>query len=163
MKSRLKGMIWVWAIMFFLVSCKQGESRPDYLGDINYTAPVVLLEYVHNDEGEFLEYREVLDLEKLINGTRLPIVICLRQINDQAGPIVIPKMEEWTVEYRDRALFVFADITSDQSILTSFEANVTPTFHLVQGGAKIMYASWEEQGALALMEEALEARTQGVE
>ncbi len=143
----------------FLAACKKKENTPeDYLGRVNYDAPTALLQYRVDEEGEWLDYREVKDLDKLLNSTGLPVVLCIRQHRDYAAPIVIPQMEEWAVQYHDKAYFIFTYVNESSYILDQLEVHVTPTFYLLQNGSKIMYASWEEENALVLLQDALDKR-----
>ena len=122
----------------FLAACKGKENTPeDYLGRVNYDAPTALLQYRVDGEGEWLDYREVKDLDKLLNSTGLP---------------------EWAVQYHDKAYFIFTYVNESSYILDQLEVHVTPTFYLLQNGSKIMYASWEEENALVLLQDALDKR-----
>ena len=155
-KSCLTLAVVFWLVCF-LASCQKKEKAPeDYLGQVNYDAPTALLQYSVNEEGEWLEYREVKDLDKFINSTGLPVVLCIRQHRDYAAPIVIPQMEEWAVQYHDKAYFIFTYVNEHSYILDQLEVHVTPTFYLLQNGSKIMYASWQEENALVLLQDALD-------
>lgn len=146
MKKRFTG---TWILLIILLALISGctKSKKEFLGKINYSAPIALLEYSVTDEGEFLEYREILDLEQFIIQSDVPILLAIRQINDKASPVVIPKMEEAAVKYWGKAFFVFADIEAEDPFLTSFEVDATPTFHLIDDSSKIMYAKWGEDAA----------------
>ncbi len=142
-----------------LTACNSNQTP--WLGDYNYNAPVAWIEPVSKEDGDYLEYRQILDLEGMITSTDLPIVICVRQSTDPAASTVIPQMEDWAYRYSGKAWFIFADASAQDPLLASLQYTTTPTFFLIQKGAVQMYASWQEENALKLLEEALNKQIQG--
>ncbi len=147
-------------LSILLAACgTRGESP--WLGDYNYNALVAWIEPLSQEDGDYLEYREVLDLEAMVTSTDLPIVICVRQKTDQAASTVIPQMEDWAYRYNGQAWFIFADASAQDPLMANLQYTVTPTFFLIKRGAVLMYASWQEENALRLLEEALVKEIQG--
>ncbi len=157
----MKRLILILLASVLLTACGPAEPQTPWLGELNYQAPMAWIEPISTDEGDLLEYREVLDLEGFISSTTVPIVVCVRQVADYAASTVIPQMESWAYEYRAKAEFLFADANAGDPLLQSLDFSVTPTFFLIQNGRVVMQASWQEANALQLLENELISRMNG--
>lgn len=151
---RMAALAVAFLFLFGMTACRRGGKKPpSYLGAYNYEAQKAWLEPLHTEEGDFLEYREVKDLMAFATDTDLPIVLCVRQLNDGTAPLYIPQMETWAYDYRGKVLFLFADAGVDDPLVHALNFEHTPTFFLIQGGAVKYHASWSETQGMKVFEE----------
>lgn len=144
-----------------LAACGKKQETPSYLGGFKYDAKIAWLENIKKDDGDYLEHREILNLQQFVTDTKLPIVICVRQKSDHAAPQVIPQMETWAYDYRGKGLFVFADANAKDPLLQHLDFTHTPMFYLVRGGVILAKAHWTETNALKLLMETFAKETEG--
>ena len=144
-----------------LVSCRKDKVKPedvkdlgelDYIGENNYAAEDFWIKVITTEEGDMIEYRELLDIDAFLSNTDLPTILLVKKSRDFVLPRVIPQMEGWAYKYRDKANFVMIEDNTSNKFLTRLDYTVTPTYYLIDKYAVISYASYQEEDAFNSLE-----------
>ncbi len=152
MRSKILALSLIFLISFGLVACGRSTSDDNpVLGEINYNAQIAYLDLMDTDQGLMLEYREVLDLDRFIGESDVPVVLIVRQPQDYNASRVIPEVEQAASEYGDKVNFVFAYDSQEIDFLRLLDYTVTPTFFLIDDYMVQAQASWEQEEGMQIL------------
>ena len=144
------------AILLSACTSEPADNETEILGEINYQAEVAWLENIRTDSEELLEYREVLDLDRFVSQSEVPVVIIVRQENDYGASEVIPLVEEAAYTYGEDVHFVFAYHNTENDFLLYLDYESTPTFFLIHDHAVQAQAGWEQEEGLIRLQKKLD-------
>lgn len=155
-RKRKQLLAWVLSLTVWLTACGSKGPTP-WLGKDNYAGELVWLEPRTTEDGEMLEYREILNFEEFVSHSAVPVLICMRQKTDPSASKVIPQMETWAMQYRNQINFVFGLASHNDPLLRTLKYEATPTFFLLYQGVVEASAPWQAGDAFRIMEEKMVA------
>lgn len=106
------------------------------LGEIDEQAPVALLRFETIDKGfSGIVYREVLDLPTFLGNEKLPVLLVFHQPGDAVERQLIPLVEQFADDYKDRVSVVFIDARAKPALGSLYGIETVPQYILVKSGS----------------------------
>ncbi len=118
------------------VSCKKEKNSVErFYGDISYDAPMLVMsmEEVEDEEEPGIVYREIEDLDAVLNNSPVPVMIYFYSstATDVAG--VTAGVEDIAQKLDGRVIVLSVDIMRLRDVASRFKVQYVPDFVLVQG------------------------------
>lgn len=118
------------------VSCKKEEtSVKRFYGDISYDAPMLVMsmEEIEDEEEPGIVYREITDLDAVLNNSQVPVMIYFYSstATDVAG--VTAGVEDIAQKLDGRVIVISIDIMRLRTEASRFKIQYIPDFVIVQG------------------------------
>ncbi len=137
-----------------LLALLTGCSDKRAIGDINDQASVALISY-ETIEADIsgIVYREVLDLPALLAATDKPVLLVFYQPGSVVQPQLIPLIEQFADDYREKAEVIFIDIAAKPSLASLYGVESAPWYVAVKSGSARLTMSGFDETTRAGLEE----------
>lgn len=117
------------------VSCKNedGKSWEKYIGEISYDSSIfaMRMENIEDEEEPGIVYREVNDINSVINNIDIPVMLYFFSSNSVDSAGVTAGVEDIAQKLDGKILVIGIDIMQHRDIVTRYDVSYVPDFVIV--------------------------------